>query len=592
MLARIVRGARDVTIQELRLVRYPLTAQLSATGRLLWYAMDLAGSQAMAPSDHLDFKPLADSRPVPYDLKRAIEFIRRGSRRKISMADLVAHCGVPERTLRKHFRAFMAVSPLEYWRQFRLAAAREEFLKGLNDTSITEVATRFGFSHFGRFSGHYRRRFGETPSATLRRSCIAGRGRADRIRDDDTGDIACSGIGIRGSRERPSVGVLPWQVSAAAPELRFFGECVAQGIATSLCRARSLSVVVLRSPQSIGSLDPKRLARQYGARYLLTGTIARTGQRIRIMVGLIDATTDFHVWGDTYDGEAGDLFRLHDRVTEGSMQAILPHIRGSEIERVQRKRPNDLDAYGLTMRAYPFVLASYPRAAHQALDLLNRAMEIDPDYAPAAALAAWCRAQLVLHNGTGSLGEERTRALLLSERAGILDPDDPLVLAARCAVHTMAGQFDHGGALITRALALDPTFAWGWERSGWLNAFAGKPETAIRHFNEVARLDRRPLSANCLIGIGCAHFDAGRYEQAAFWKRKALLQQPGTAWINRTLSVSYARLGQRTAALDSLADLYHYSPDLTVDRILASIPFTQDFLDRVAEGLNDLGLSG
>jgi len=70
------------------------------------------------------------------------------------------------------------------------------------------------------------------------------------------------------------------------------------------------------------------------------------------------------------------------------------------------------------------------------------------------------------------------------------------------------------------------------------------------------------------------------------------LQQPGTAWINRTLSVSYARLGQRTAALDSLADLYHYSPDLTVDRILASIPFTQDFLDRVAEGLNDLGLSG
>jgi adenylate cyclase len=281
---------------------------------------------------------------------------------------------------------------------------------------------------------------------------------------------------------------------------------------------------------------------------------------------------------------------LQDRVTEGSTQAILPHIRGSEIERAQRKRPNDLDAYGLTMRTYPFVLASYPGAAYQALDLLNRAMEIDPDYAPATALAAWCHAQLVLHNGTGSLSEERTRALLLSDRAGILDPDDPLVLAARCAVHTMAGQFDHARALIARVLALDPTFAWGWERSGWLNAFAGEPERAIKHFNEATRLDRRPPEANRLIGIGCAHFDAGRYKEAAFWKRRALLQQPGTAWINRTLSVSYARLGERLAALDSLEALHRYSSDLTINQIVASIPFTRDFLDRVAEGLNDLGL--
>ncbi len=272
------------------------------------------------------------------------------------------------------------------------------------------------------------------------------------------------------------------------------------------------------------------------------------------------------------------------------MQAILPHIRGLEIERAQRKRPNDLDAYGLTMRTYPFVLASYPRAARQALDLLNRAMEIDPDYAPATALAAWCHAQLVLHNGTATPGEERGRALLLSDRAGILDADDPLVLAARAAVHTMAGQFDHAEALIARVLALDPTFAWGWERSGWLNAFAGEPETAIRHFNEATRLEQRPPEANRLIGIGCAHFDAGRYEEAVLWKRKALLRQPGTAWINRTLSVSYARLGQRVAALDSLAELGRYSPDLTIDRIVTSIPFTQGFLDRVAEGLDDLGL--
>jgi adenylate cyclase len=545
----------------------------------------------MASSSELNLAELAGSRPIPYDLKKAVEFIRKRGGRRISMAELAIHCGVAERTLRKHFRAFLAISALEYCRRFRLAVAREELLRGANGTSVTEVAIRFGFNHFGRFSAQYRQCFGERPSTTLRRRRVAQRGQAGRIQDGDTDDIAGVTVDARGSRERPSVAVLPCQLSAATPELQFFGEYVAQGIATRLCRVRSLSVVVPRFRQGIGSLDAKRFAREFGARYLVIGSIAQTGERVRVILRLIDATTGFHVWGDTYDDEVGDLFGLQDRITEGVMRAILPQIRGCEIERARRKPPNDLDAYDLTMRAYPFVVASYPRAAHQALDLLNRAMEVDPDYAPATALTAWCHAQLVLHNGTHSQSQERTRALHLSDRAGILGPDDPLVLAARCSVHTMAGQLDLAHALVARALALDPTFAWGWERSAWLNAFAGEPDTAIRHFEEAARLEQRPPNPNCMIGIGSAHFDAGRYEQAAFWKRKALLQEPGTAWINRTLSVSYARMGERGAALDSLAALHHYSPDLTIDRIVRSIPFTRNFLDRVAESLNDLGLS-
>jgi tetratricopeptide (TPR) repeat protein len=180
------------------------------------------------------------------------------------------------------------------------------------------------------------------------------------------------------------------------------------------------------------------------------------------------------------------------------------------------------------------------------------------------------------------------RALQLGERAGVLDPDDPTVLTARCAVHTMSGEFDHADALVARALALDPTFVWGWQRSGWLNAFKGDPDTAIAHFEYANRLD--PLSSN-LIGFGCAHFDAGRYQQAAFCKRKALRQQPGTDWIHRTLSVSYVRIDERLEALASIEALRRYSPDLTIGKIVSALPFSQDSLDRMAEGLDDLGLS-
>jgi adenylate cyclase len=526
-------------------------------------------------------------RPVPHDVKKAVAYMRK-SLDRASMAGLVAHCGVAQRTLHKHFRKFMSASPLDYWRRLRLAAAREQLLNGANATSVTEIATRFGFHHFGRFSQQYRRCFGEVPSATVSRSRVAKHTQITRVhrRAADGAGAIC----LRLSREKPSLAVLPFQPSSAEATRRCFADFMADGIATALTPIRSLSVMVPKSLGRPAPPDPLRVARELGARYCLMGSLAQSDDCIRAVVRLLDSTSGVHVWGDTYDGTTGDLFGLQDRVTEGIMRAILPAIRGSEIERARRKRPEDLDAYDLMMRAYPFVFAAYPRAANRALDLLSRAMEVEPDYAPAIALAAWCHAQLVMHNGTDSPNQEQTHALLLGERAGMLDPDDPLVLTARCAVHTMAGQVDKARALIFRALALDPTSVWAWERSGWLNAFTGGPETAIKDFDTATRLDPRPPNANRMIGMGCAYFDTGRYEEAAFWKRRALHEEPGTEWINRTLSVSYARLGERLAALDSLTALHRYSPHLTIGRIVASIPFRQDFLDRVAEGLDDLGL--
>src|SRR5690242_20327982 len=106
----------------------------------------------MAPSNPLGPVKQPRSRPVPHDVRRAVRFMRQSMGRKISMADIAAYCGVAERTLRKHFHVFMGVSVFEYWRRLRLAAAREHLLKGTTDTSITMVATRLGFDHFGRFS--------------------------------------------------------------------------------------------------------------------------------------------------------------------------------------------------------------------------------------------------------------------------------------------------------------------------------------------------------------------------------------------------------------------------------------------------------
>jgi adenylate cyclase len=504
----------------------------------------------------------------------------------MSMAALVAHCGRPERTLRRHFQIFMGHSPLEFWRRARLAAVRDALLTGGAADAVTEIAARHGFTHFGRFSQQYREAYGELPSATLSRQRLVVREGANATE----ADVGCAVVPHR-LGEQPSVAILPCEISVTSPECRYFGAHLIEELATALCRDRSLSVRIARGAR-VGGSDPAwRCARDLGVRYVIANRMAQNGSRIRITIRLLEAANGRHVWGNTYDGTINDVFTLQDRLTNGVTRSVLRQIRGAEIERARRKPPNEQSARDLVLRAWVFVFASQPDAARQALDLLQRAMEIDPDYAPATALAAWCHAQLVLYIGTHASAHDRAHALRLSARAGILDQDDPLVLAARCAVHTMAGQLEHADELVARALAQDPTFTWGWDRSGWINAYRGKPETAIRHFNEAARLDVHPPNASRLIGIGCAHFDAGRYGEAVRWKQLGLRQQPGTGWVNRTLSVSFARLGERLAALEALEALHQYSPDLTIGRIVGSIPFSESFLDRVAQGLDDLGLT-
>jgi len=509
------------------------------------------------------------------------------------MADLVKHCGVSERTLAKHFGSFLGLPPLRYLRRLRLAAARELLLHDVGITSVTEAAKQCGFTHFGRFSEQYRRHFGECPSTTLRHARAARPSKQRATRDSaDARDIKLNRSGWPpASRDKPTIAILAIQPSA--PDLLYgsFTASVAEGIAAALCSVRFLSVTVPRSPR-VAIRDPQRSARELGTRYFLTVRMTRAVARLRIIVLLADSATGHHVWGDSYDGSDDDIFELQSRVIEGVVRAILPGIRGAEIERARRANPNDLDAYGLGMRALPFVFASRPDATRRALELLNRAIEIDPDYGLATALAAWCHGQLVMYNGSQAPDEDRALAVRLARRAAVLDSDDPLVLTALCAVHTMAREFDVADALLARALAIDPTSSWAWGRSGWLNSYSGNADVAVAHFSRAISLDpHSPSNANSFVGIGSAHFDAGRYGASAFWMRKALLEQPGAPWANRTLSVSFARLGERMKALESLEALRRYCPDLTISQVVAALPFQPGYLERLAGGLNDLGLA-
>jgi AraC-like DNA-binding protein/tetratricopeptide (TPR) repeat protein len=503
---------------------------------------------------------------LPRDLRRAIDHFRANLHRSVPLSELAAQVGVSERTLRDHFQRFLALSPSSYGLRLRLNAVRRELQRPLGSGSIAEAALRYGFSHMGRFSQQYRRLFEEAPSTTRRGLAPWTGSEAEIVAPAPRGD-------------RPEIAILPFQAPASLSELaRLLADSISAGLAGDV-------VVRLVLPPGPGRL------RDIRARYLIRGQFVQGGDRFRAVLSLVDAVDGQHLWGDAWEGPMLRPFSTLDRVVTAVVGMVLANIRKAEIARATAMRPGDLEAYQLCLRAFPLLAANTPPNARRALDLLNRALERDPDYGVAAAFAAWGHAQLVTQLGSTDPAKDRAEALLLSDRAAMLDRDEPTALTARSVAHTMASQHDRAGELVARALARNPRLAWAWERSGWLAAFSGDMNKVLTCFGRSLRLD--PASPGKVLrfaGIAAGFFDAGRYDLATQWMRRAIEAEPGAIWINRTLAVSYARIGELGLARQSLAALRRYRPDIRVRDVVSALPFPPDFLARLANGLSDLGL--
>jgi adenylate cyclase len=286
-----------------------------------------------------------------------------------------------------------------------------------------------------------------------------------------------------------------------------------------------------------------------------------------------------------------DVFDLQDLITASVVGAIQPSIRAAEIERARRKRPESLDAYDLVMQALPSVWSLEYDANREATRLLEKALRLDPTYPMALSLAAWCRGQRVVYNWSTNIAEDKRETLRQAQVATALAPDDPFILTVLAAALTLTHEHQRAIAMLDRALALDPNSAWGWNRSGWLHNYQNDPEVAIQHFERSLRLSPfDPMAFNCDMGIGCAHFIAKRYEQAAVWQEKALMAKPTAAWIHRTLAPAYALAGDMEKARESVAELLKTYPEIAISDVLKAMAFSKEVMGRFAEGLRMGGL--
>jgi adenylate cyclase len=393
--------------------------------------------------------------------------------------------------------------------------------------------------------------------------------------------------------DKPSVAVLPFANLSGDPEQEHVADGVVEELTAALSRVRSLFVIAGASTflYKTRPATPPQIGRELGVKYLIEGSVRTAGDRLRITARLIDAATGSPLWADRYEGGRVDIFDLQDRIAERVVGAIQPSILSAEIERSRRKRPTSLAAYDLVLRAFPLAWSLEKGGAEEALALLDRALSIEPDYPMALSLAAWCHAQGADKHWTDAPGEARERALALAQRAAAISRDDPMVLAVLGAACTVARDFNAGEAHLERAVALDPSSAWGWQRLAWVNVHRERADLAIEQFERAGRLSPfDPMMSINHLGIGSAHFVAGRYEAAVAWLRKAIGEQPEWIWSYRVLVPALVLAGRPEDARQACRVLMERYPGLTINKVRDALTFSPAIMERIAAGLREGGL--
>ncbi len=393
--------------------------------------------------------------------------------------------------------------------------------------------------------------------------------------------------------DKPSVAVLPFDNMSGDVEQEHFADGVVEALTAALSRIRSFFVIARNSAFAYKGkpTNVRDIGRELGVGYVLEGSVQRAGGRVRITVQLIETQTGAHIWAEKYDGSLDDVFDLQDSITEQVAGALQPSIRLAEIERVARKRPQDLGAYDFTMRAFRHVWVLEKEETAKGLTLLNQALEIEQDYPLALALAAWCHAQGSVYNWSGDIEKSKSVALGLAERAADISTDDPLILTVLGTVHTFARNYGAARVLLQRAVALDSNSAWAWSRLGWLATYADRPDEAKENFEKAIRLSPLdPMNFNNYTGLGSALQVEGRDDEAAGMFLRALDERPNAMWIHRNLAPALLGAGRETEAKASAKALLTAYPDMTVRRYKQAMVFSPAVLNRIGEQLIRLGV--
>ena len=392
--------------------------------------------------------------------------------------------------------------------------------------------------------------------------------------------------------DRPSIAVLPFVNMSGDAEQDYFADGMVEDIITGLSRIRWLFVIARNSSFAYKgrAVDVKQIGRDLGVRYVLEGSVRKVGSRVRISGQLIEAEDGRHLWAERYDRDLSDVFALQDEITISVVAAIEPNLRHAEIERVRRRRPDNLDAYDLLLRALPDVYTFMPEGAAKGLPLLERALAIEPSYALAHGYTAWAYQTLFVRGGRNP--ENRASSIRHSHAAIEHGQGDAMALAL---AGFSIGLVEHDRRLadeaFAQALALSASCAFVYTFGCVPVTYGGDAARGIDWGERAIRLS--PLDAmNCIPQgiIGLGNFLLGRDEEAVAAGRRAVEMNPGFSILHGWLATPLARLGRLDEAKAAASRLLALDPQFSVGSWSAAVGIAPGIVGDVTDAMLLAGL--
>jgi adenylate cyclase len=392
--------------------------------------------------------------------------------------------------------------------------------------------------------------------------------------------------------DKPSIAVLPFTNIGGDPEQDYFADGVVEDIITALSRFPSLFVIARNSSFTYKGrvVDIRQICRELGVRYVLEGSVRKTGNRVRITGQLVEAEAGTHIWADRYERELGDIFALQDEMTANIVGALVPNVERAEMQRACSRPPKSHDAYDLYLRAMAELYLWTREGTDKALQLLEKALALDPNFVAAVILAENCWGRRFVQE---SPPEEVLReSARLARLAVQLDPENAEALAV-LAYRTPAINHDYQEAisLAEQAVAINPNSAFAWGQSGWALVLAGRPEQAILHFQRTLRLNPRdPRARNYLNGMALALIQLERDTEAVVIARKAVQHRPNGAGPWRALTASLALAGQFDEARAAFRRGLELDPTCSLQSLYLRFGHSEKARARYFEGLRKAGM--
>jgi TolB-like protein/Flp pilus assembly protein TadD len=395
--------------------------------------------------------------------------------------------------------------------------------------------------------------------------------------------------------DKPSLAVLPFDNLSPDLDQDYFADGVVEDMTTALTRIGAFFVIARNSSFAFkGRKVPvQEVGRQLGVRYIVEGSIRRAGPKLRLTAQLIEAESGHHLWAEHYDGEMADVFDLQNHVVSSIVGAINPTVRAAEIMRARLKRPENLQAYDYVLRAQPGFQSLLDPGHAEALALFHKALELEPSYALAMALAAWAHAQRFNRYMQGDPAEHRRQAFELANAALDLAPNDPGVLVPACQALLVAGsdETERCFFLFGKALGLDPNSALAWRLLGQSHVARSEPALARRAFEHAMRLSPLdPLTAWGWAGIADVEMMEGRLDEALRLYRQCLAEKPRESLFRRRVCALLALTGEREQARRLAREIKADAPQVGLDHLSARSPLLPtSLLERILHGLRLAG---